>query len=69
MLKTRALLVNQRTQVISALRAHLSEFGIAAAGTTKVAGLISIVHDETDLRLPKAARHAMMEVASRIELR
>ena len=67
-LKTRALLVNQRTQVINALRAHLSEFGIiAAAGTTKVAGLISIVHDETDLRLPKAARHALMEVASQIE--
>jgi len=67
-LKTRALLVNQRTQVINALRAHLSEFGIiAAAGTTKVAGLISIVRDETDLRLPKAARHALMEVASQIE--
>ena len=48
-LKTRALLVNQRTQVINALRGHLSEFGIiAAAGTTKVAGLISIVRDETD---------------------
>jgi transposase len=54
--------------VINALRAHLSEFGIiAAAGTTKVAGLISIVRDETDLRLPKAARHALMEVASQIE--
>jgi transposase len=46
-LKTRALLVNQRTQVINALRGHLSEFGIiAAAGTTKVAGLISIVRDK-----------------------
>ena len=67
-LKTRALLVNQRTQVINALRAHLSEFGIiAAAGTTNVAGLISIVRDETNLRLPKAARHALMEVASQIE--
>ena len=67
-LKTRALLVNQRTQVINALRGHLSEFGIiAAAGATKVAGLISIVRDETDLRLPKAARHALMEVASQID--
>jgi len=67
-LKTRALLVNQRTQVINALRGHLSEFGIiAAAGTTKVAGLISIVRDETDLRLPKAARLALMEVVSQIE--
>ena len=67
-LKTRALLVNQRTQVINALRGHLSEFGIIAdAGTTKVAGLISIVRDETDLRLPKAARLALMEVASQID--
>ena len=67
-LKTRALLVTQRTQVINALRAHLSEFGIiAAAGTTKVAGLISIVRDNTDERLPKAARIALMEVASQID--
>jgi len=67
-LKTRALLVNQRTQVINALRGHLSEFGIiAATGTTKVAVLISIVRDNTDLRLPKAARIALMEVASQID--
>jgi len=38
-----------------------------AAGTTKVAGLISIVRDKTDLRLPKAARLALMEVASQID--
>ena len=67
-LKTRALLVNQRTQVINALRGHLSEFGIiAATDTTKVVGLISIVRDKTDLRLPKAARHALMEIASQID--
>jgi transposase len=67
-LKTRALLVNQRTQVINALRAHLSEFGIiAAAGTAKVAGLISIVRDNMDERLPKAARVALMEVASQVD--
>ena len=36
---TRAKLVNQRTQVINALRAHLSEFGIiAAAGTARARG-------------------------------
>ena len=67
-LKTRALLVNQRTQVINALRGHLSEFGIiAAGGTTKVAVLISIVRDITDERLPKAARLALMEIASQID--
>jgi transposase len=67
-LKTRAFLVNQRTQAINALRGHLSEFGIiAAAGTVRIAGLISIVRDKTDERLPKAARLALMEVASQID--
>jgi transposase len=50
-LKTRELLVRQQTQVINALRAHLSELGlIAAAGRAKVASLISIVRDEDDAR-------------------
>ena len=31
-LKTRALLVQQRTQSVNALRAHLAELGIIAAG-------------------------------------
>ena len=54
--------------MINALRGHLSEFGIiAATDTTKVVGLISIVRDKTDLRLPKAARHALMEIASQID--
>ncbi len=67
-LKTRAFLVNQRTQAINALRGHLSAFGIiAAAGTVRIAGLISIVRDKTDERLPKAARLALMEVASQID--
>ena len=53
---------------INALRGHLSEFGIiAAAGTVRIAGLISIVRDKTDERLPKAARLALMEVASQID--
>jgi transposase len=67
-LKIRTLLVNQRPQVINALRGHLSELGIIAdASTTQIAGLISIVRDKTDLRLPKAARLALMEVASQID--
>jgi transposase len=67
-LKTRSLLVRQQTQAINALRAHLSELGIiAATGTTKVAGLIDIVRDETDARLPKAARFALTTLADQIE--
>jgi transposase len=67
-LKTRELLVRQQTQVINALRAHLSELGlIAATGRAKVASLISIVRDEDDARLPCAARFALSEIADQIE--
>ncbi|MEO1988801.1 MAG: IS110 family transposase [Martelella sp.] len=67
-LKTRSLLVRQQTQAINALRAHLSELGIITAlGTTKVSGLIDIVRDATDARLPKTARFALSTLADQIE--
>ena len=67
-LKTRALLVRQQTQAINAFRSHLSELGIISGiGTAKVAGLIAIVRDETDARLPKAARFALSAIADQIE--
>jgi transposase len=67
-LKTRALLVRQRTQAINALRCHMSELGIIAGnGTAKVAGLIEIVRDTTDARLPEAARFALTAVSDQIE--
>ncbi|MFC3326121.1 transposase [Mesorhizobium cantuariense] len=67
-LKTRGLLVRQRTQAINALRAHLSELGIIASiSSAKIAGLIEIVRDETDTRLPKAARLALSAIADQIE--
>ncbi len=67
-LKARGLLVRQQTQAINALRAHLSELCIVAGiGTAKIAGLIEIVRDETDARLPKAARLALSALADQIE--
>lgn len=67
-LKTRGLLVRQQTQAINAVRAHLSELGIVAGiGTAKIAGLIEIVRNETDARLPKAARFALSALADQIE--
>lgn len=67
-LKTRGLLVRQQTQAINALRAHLSELGVVVGtGTAKVAGLIEIVHDDTDARLPEAARFALSAIADQIE--
>lgn len=67
-LKTRSLLVRPQIQAINALRAHLSELGIITAiGTTKVSGLIDIVRDATDARLPKTARFALSTLADQIE--
>ena len=67
-LKTRGLLVRQQTQAINALRAHLSELGVVVGtGKAKVAGLVEIVRDETDARLPKAARFALLAIADQIE--
>lgn len=66
-LKTRALLVRQRTQTINALRAHLSELGIiAATGVAKVATLTAIMRDTTDERLPAAARFALTTLADQV---
>ena len=66
--KTRELLVRQRTQLVNALRAHLSEFGIVAArGLGKLAELSAVVHDDSDARLPQAARLALGELVGQIE--
>lgn len=68
LLKTRALLVRQRTQVINALRGHLTELGIiAGAGVAKVESLIAIVRDDADARLPQTARFALTAIADEIE--
>lgn len=67
-LKTRALLVRQKTQVINALRGHLAELGIiAAAGTANIGTLSRIVRDEADDRLPCAARFALTALVEQID--
>jgi transposase len=67
LLKTRHLLVKQRTQSINSLRGHLSELGIIAArGTGKVETLIAIIRDKTDQRIP-AARRALEMLADQVE--
>ncbi len=68
LLKTRALLVQQRTQSVNALRAHLAELGIiSASGLANVAALIAIVRKSDDTRLPAAARFALTAVADQID--
>src|SRR6516164_9680187 len=64
----RSQLIGQRTQLINAVRGHLSEFGIVAErGLLGLAELAAIVRDERDQRLPATARAALMVLVRQIE--
>ena len=65
-LKTRDLLVRQRTQLINAARGHASEFGvIAAKGTARVDALLErVAGDET---LPQEARDMIAVLGEQIK--
>ena len=65
-LKTRELLVRQRTQLINAVRGHAGEFGvIAAKGTAKVEPLLErVAGDET---LPEEAREMIAVLGEQIK--
>src|ERR1700681_1176032 len=65
--RTRDLLMRQRTQLITALRAHLAELGIVAAkGDSGVKELLAIVADEEDTRLPIDARASVIVLAAQL---
>ena len=64
----RERLVRQRTSLVNALRAHLAEFGVIAPhGLCNVAGLLAIVRDESDTRLPDLARQVLQVLATQLE--
>src|SRR5256886_6989827 len=64
----REQLGRQRTMLVKALRAHLSEFGmVAAQGLRNVGELIAIVRDDGDTRLPDVARQVLQVLANQIE--
>ena len=66
--RTRDLLMRQRTQVINALRAHLAELGIVAAqGREGLKGLLAIIADEKDERLPVDARASLIVLAAQLQ--
>ena len=68
MRRARDLLIRQRTMLVNALRGHLAEFGlIEAQGLHKVAGLVAMVVDEMDERVPDMARHVLKLIVSQIE--
>jgi transposase len=63
----RELLVRQRTILANALRGHLAEFGlIAAQGLHNVAGLIAIIRNDEDERVPDMARQVLRVIADGI---
>jgi transposase len=65
--RTRDLLMRQRTQVINALRAHLSELGIVAAqGREGIKELLKIIASEQDARLPVDAHTSLVVLAAEL---
>lgn len=68
-LRTRELLMRQRSQTANALRAHMAELGIiAGTGTASIAKLLVLLRDEDANRIPGAARFPLIQFAERIEL-
>lgn len=65
--RTRDLLVRQRTQLVNALRGHLTEFGyIVRQGVGHVGKLAEIVRDPTS-DIPAQARPILMVIAQGLE--
>jgi transposase len=65
----RSQLIGQRTQLINAVRGHLSELGIVAArGMLGLAELADIIRNKNDRRLPLTARAALVVLVRQIEM-
>ena len=65
--RTRDLLVRQRTQLINAIRGHLTEYGwVAPKGPSHVAMLGDLLEDEMAASVPEPARACEDAVARRL---
>jgi transposase len=65
-LKVRATLVDQRTQLINALRGHATEFGVVAGkGTAKVAALLAAI--EAEATIPAVGQEMLALLGEQIE--
>ena len=65
--RTRHLFIRQQNSVISAIRAHLAEFGIVApVGRKGVEQLLRIVTDPSDKRLPEVVRSCVIALGSQL---
>jgi transposase len=66
--RARDLLMRQRTQAINALRAHMAELGIVAAqGREGLKGLLAIIADDGDERVPIDARASLIVLAAQLQ--
>lgn len=66
--RTRDLLVRQRTQLINAIRGHLTEYGwVAPKGPSHVAMLGDLLEDEMGSSLPEAARAMLRTMLDLLE--
>ena len=64
----REMLMRQRTQLINGIRGHLTEFGIVGPQRAHhVRLLIGVIRDQTDKRLPMAARRALLHLVEQLE--
>jgi transposase len=67
-LKTRDLLMRQRTQTANAFRAHMSELGIVTApGMASLCKLAETLYDAEQTSIPDAARLALTEMIEQID--
>ncbi len=67
-LKTRELLVRQRSQAANAFRAHMSELGVVAAvGMVSLSKLALAIRAPDDIAMPDSARRALMELVEQID--
>jgi transposase len=66
--RTRDLLVRQRTQLINAIRGHLTEFGwVAPKGRSHVTMLGNLLEDDIGSSLPEAARSMFRAMLNLLE--
>ena len=67
--RTRMTLMRHRIELSNTIRAHMAEFGLAAPiGRMGLQGLITIVRDEADERVPASARICLKLLADQLDL-
>jgi transposase len=69
LLKTRELLVRQRSQTANALRSHMMEFGFTAAkGMASLEKLSEAIRDPAFRLIPETARRALLEMIEQMDV-